>query len=154
MNSTLDKSDECLSELKKQCQYLIDNKDEIGKKKREEYKKSQMELIQNGIGEMKNLKEENISDKELIQSSILATKIFLMLSKLHDKNNEEQTLIIMTYIQVCLSLDDKTDLQYTEFLEKIFCESLFDKSFMNELLDYLTNKKICSCFEDLLEYLK
>jgi hypothetical protein len=113
-----------------------------------------MELIQNGIIEMKTSKDKNISDEEIIKSNIFIIKLIMILGKLHQKDNEEKTLIIMTYIQICLTLDDKNDLDYTNILEKIFYESLFDKSFLVEIPNYLTNKKIYSCFNSMLEYLK
>lgn len=154
MNSNKDEINNSLEEIKKQFKYLKENKETLENKKRDEYKNSQMELIKNGIEEMKTLKEKNLSDKEIIKSSIMMLKIITILTKLHHKDYEEKTLIIMIYIQLCLTLDDKSDLKYTELLEKIFYESLFDKSFIEEMPEYLTNEKICSCFENMLEYLK
>lgn len=163
MNTNIDnktKLTESLNELKKSMKYYEENKEEILKKKREEYKKSQMELIQNGIEEIKNLKEKNkldekdVLDKDIIKSTIFMIKLIRILSKLHDDDYEEKTMLIMVYIQLSLSLDDKTDLEYTELLEKIFFESLFDKSFIVKMPNYLKNEKISYCFEKLLEYLK
>ena len=156
MNLKSDEINNSISEFKKKCQYIKENNDEIERKKREEYKKSQKELIQNGIAEIKILKDKNINltDEEIIKSNIFIIKLISSFARLHTDNYREETVIIMTFVQFCLTLDDKSDNQYTELLEKIFFESLFDKSFIDELISYLSNKKICSFFEDMNEYLK
>ncbi len=102
---------------------------------------------------MKN-KNINLTDEEIIKSNIFIIKLISSLVRLHTDGYKEETVIIMTHVQFCLTLDDKSDNQYTELLEKIFFESLFDKSFINEIISYITNQKICSFFEDMNEYLK
>lgn len=43
-------------------------------------------------------------------------KIIMLFDEVYQIDNKEQTIIIMTYIQICLLLDNKSDLDYTRIL--------------------------------------
>ena len=96
----------------------------------------------------------NSTDDEIIKSSIFVIKIMCVLSRLHDLDYKTETLIIMTYTQMCLVMDDKSDSKFTELLEKIYLDSLFDKSFIEKIGSFLPNDKIEKFLTELLEYIK
>ena len=64
-----------------------------------------------------------------------------MINKVHDLENAKRD--IMTKMQKN-NIDIYDDGKKIERLEKIFFGSLFDKSFIDEMPLYLTNKKIFS----------
>jgi hypothetical protein len=118
------------------------------------YKQSKIEELEKKAKNIKILKDMNISDENIIKLHIDVIKITNMLVKLHSDDYKEETLIILWCVQFSLVTDDKTDNQYTELLEKIYFESAFDNSFLNEIENYLNNLKIYSFFEKLLNYFK
>jgi hypothetical protein len=52
-------------------------------------------------------------EKDIIKSTIMAIKILTIFARIHNNDYKVETLIIMTYVQVSLILDDKSDLEYT-----------------------------------------
>lgn len=142
-----------LNKLKDENEYLKENKEEMEKKRRETYRQIQLKSIKDTKDEIINLRK-NSTDDEIIKSSIFVIKIMCALSRLHDLNYKTETLIIMTYTQMCLAMDDKSDSKFTELLEKIYLESLFDKSFISDIGSLLPNYKIEKFLMEMLEYIK
>lgn len=142
-----------MNKLKEKIEYINENKEEIEKKRRETYRQTQLKSIKDTKDMIIKLRG-NFTTDEIIKSSIFGIKAMNILSRLHDLNYKTETLVIMTYTQIHLAMDNKSDSKFTELLEYIYVDSLFDKSFIEKIEEFLPNDKIEKFLIGLFEYIK